>query len=49
MTRTNEARELANFLTECLKLGWKKSDLDMLQAIWEKYKREYFAARGINI
>jgi len=29
--------ECARWLTACLKLGWKKSDLDVLEALWWKY------------
>lgn len=30
-------KKCANFLSECLKIGWKKSQLDDLEKLWWKY------------
>jgi hypothetical protein len=30
-------RECAEWLATCLELGWRKSDLDALEAMWWKY------------
>jgi hypothetical protein len=30
-------RDCAHWLSTCLKLGWRKADLDHLEALWWKY------------
>ncbi len=39
---TKAVKACARWLSECIRLGWKKSDLDALEALWWKYytKRE---------
>lgn len=37
-TRTLKAvRDCGEWLAECLRLGWRKTDLDFLEALWWKY------------
>ena len=35
--RTKVLMECAEWLSTCLKLGWAKTDLDALEALWWKY------------
>lgn len=38
MSRTRLAiQECAQWLRACLELGWRKSDLDFLEALWWRY------------
>lgn len=38
MTRSRRAIEAcASWLAYCLHIGWSKSDLDFLEALWWKY------------
>lgn len=38
--RERAARECAEWLGACLRLGWRQSDLDFLEALWWKYHDE---------
>lgn len=41
MSKTNKAiRACAEWLSECLRLGWAKSDLDALEALWWQYHND---------
>ena len=40
-SRSRQAiRKCADWLSYCLSIGWRKSDLDALQALWWKYHDE---------
>lgn len=42
MDPTSQAiRECADWLIYCLRIGWKKSDLDALQSLWWQYHDEH--------
>lgn len=34
-------RLCAEWLAECLRLGWKRTDLDWLETLWWKYHDEH--------
>lgn len=36
-TQSKRVKECAEWLAECLRLGWPKESLDALEAIWWKY------------
>lgn len=38
--RQHVARACAQWLQACLKLGWRKEDLEFLEALWWKYHDE---------
>lgn len=38
--RTRAIRQCAEWLAYCLWIGWKKSDLDALEALWWQYHDE---------
>lgn len=41
MSRESEQiKKCAEWLTECLRLGWPKESLDALEALWWKYHGE---------
>lgn len=39
------ARACAEWLTTCLRLGWSKDDVDVLQALWWKHHDDNGALR----
>lgn len=42
MRTQKELLECAYWLSYCLKIGWRKSDLDALEETWWKYHDECF-------
>ena len=45
MNRLKALRDCANWLYYCLKIGWKKEDLDMLEELWWQYHDKPDAAK----
>jgi hypothetical protein len=43
---TEAFKACARWLSECIRLGWNKSDLDALEAIWWKYHPKPGAPEG---